>query len=205
MNLQILNRNRQTGATDPLNHTTQWTYDVAGNKLTEQRPDASLTTFTYDSMNRVLTTTNALNQVTSYAYDAASNLTALTDANGHTYSFAYDRLNRRTAMSYPDTTQETWTYDAVGNVSYWTTRSGQITSYFYDSRNREYMSINQNTFSIQRVHHFNQAGQDLWDIDWPSNRDFGYQYDDAGRVVSEQPTRLYGRTPVGHRELHVRC
>jgi YD repeat-containing protein len=96
---------------DLLGHITRWTYDAAGNSLTETRPDGGVTTNTYDVMNRLLTTRNPNNETTTFAYggtgaagNQGDNLITLTDARGNSYAFTYDAKNRCIARTINGTT-----------------------------------------------------------------------------------------------------
>lgn len=56
---------RETGSTDALNDITTLTYDSGGNLIEDQEPTPSgsaarTATYTYDSLNRVVTVTDAL-------------------------------------------------------------------------------------------------------------------------------------------------
>ena len=74
-----------TGADDP-NHSTDYTYDAAGRKLTET-----------DACPGVGQT----RPVTTYASDPDGNLVYVTDPRGNTTQYVYDDLGRKTAVIPP--------------------------------------------------------------------------------------------------------
>ena len=92
-----------------------------------------LTTFTYDSLNRLLTSNVAgavygewngvgyasgtSTLTTTYQYDANGNVIKTTDPRGYsTYSY-YDRLGRKTYQVDAEQYRTDWSYDAEGNVT----------------------------------------------------------------------------------------
>jgi RHS repeat-associated protein len=181
-------RHRRTAARSPIDIAlntpgTQWSYDFAGNKKVEIRPDGTTTLFTYDVMNRLVSTLNANGEATTFAYggthwvDPASgaplsygnNLVRLTDARGKHYHFAYDLADRKTSMIYPGGSHEDWTYDVPGNVATYRTRAGQVKTCAYDLRDRDLT------------------------CDWSdTTKDVKKTYDNAGRVLTMANGTLSG-------------
>jgi RHS repeat-associated protein len=140
-------RNRRESMTDPLNHTTSWLYDDAGNMKKETRADTKFRTWDmYDVMNRIKRTTGFLQEHTLYDYDPAGNLTSVTDANGGIYSTAYDELNRKKSATYPpdantgQSQSEAWRYDIAGNLTWYRNPANQYKHFEYDPRNRQRLS-----------------------------------------------------------------
>jgi RHS repeat-associated protein len=153
-------RDRQDQITDALGaslgdpfHTTFFTFDVCGNKLTETRarPDATtnpeVITFFPDKLNRVKMKTtkrsDAITDIVNMAYDTANNLAKFQDENatasGNTtqiYVYTYDGMNRKKRTTYPNGLYEESLYDPVGNIATYRNRSTNVQTFTYDNRNR---------------------------------------------------------------------
>jgi RHS repeat-associated protein len=114
---------------DNLNHllssatagaSTSWTYDAAGNRLTQTAPSAVVTTYTYDSADRMLTA-----GASTFTYDKNGNQLTATTSSGTTTN-AYDSANRLLTSSGPNGTSN-FTYDGDGNRFTQTTLAGTYT------------------------------------------------------------------------------
>ncbi len=126
--------------------TTSYTYNEAGQVLTEDGPRTDVndvTTHTYNAQGLLATTTNALNQVTQFtSYDANGNLLSMIDPNGVVTEFTYhDRgwlMSSR--IKHPtDATKDSLTsyeYDAVGQLIKTTLPNGVVVNYEYDDARR---------------------------------------------------------------------
>jgi len=114
---------------------TSYTYDEAGNKLTQTDANNHTTTWTYDALGRVATRTLPEGQQESFSYDDNGNQQSHTDFNGHTTTFGYDTTNRLTQVSYYDGSSESYTYTLTGQRDTATDARG-TTTYTYDVRDR---------------------------------------------------------------------
>jgi RHS repeat-associated protein len=109
--------------TDPVLRQSKFTYDAAGNILTETRglgtqDEAVHATYTYGAEGEKLTVTDA-------------------DGSGHLTQYAYDGFNRLATTTYPDSSTEQITqYDANSNILTKINRAGQTFTYTYDALNR---------------------------------------------------------------------
>jgi RHS repeat-associated protein len=104
------------GGSDPF---IRWTYDTAGNRLSEERPTGTVS-YTYNAADQ-LTQSGAI----TYGYDANGNQTA-----AGARSFGYDLANRlETTTASGQTT--TYAYDGDGNRMQ-ASAGGQLTNYVWD-------------------------------------------------------------------------
>jgi RHS repeat-associated protein len=137
---------------DPL-HSTFFTYDYHGNKLTEThpKPDAAtnpeVITFIYDNLNRLKTKTtkrtDTITDTVNMAYDPGSNLWKFQDEDAvarsdatNIYVYTYDGVNRKRRTTYPNGLYEEALYDSAGNMKTYQNRNTNLQSFTYDNRNR---------------------------------------------------------------------
>jgi len=130
-----------------LSTTTTYTYDDAGNTLTETTPTATTTT-SYDKMSRpleVVTEKNNSKSTTKYAYNGVNNgklQTTMTDPLLRNTTYCYDEKGQLSKETCQTRTTE-YTYDGNGNMLTSTLTDSQypnqsaVTSYDYDSLNRK--------------------------------------------------------------------
>jgi RHS repeat-associated protein len=109
---------------DPLNRTYDHGYDANGNRTSLQYPNATVTAYAYDTLNRLtnLMTSGPFGTVQSYAFTLgpAGNRTRIDEADGSIREYAYDALYRLTQdkVTAPGGVllyQKDFVYDAVGN------------------------------------------------------------------------------------------
>jgi YD repeat-containing protein len=142
--------NRLISETAPDGSQMRYTYDAAGNKLTEtQFANTSaprILSYTYDADNRLTAFTDVDASVTTFTYDAANNklsqtITSTSDPNSQRKTtYAYDENNRLVATTFDpsglDIVQST-VYDHLGNVVSKTDGNGNTSTFAYDLNNRQ--------------------------------------------------------------------
>lgn len=151
---------RLASITDPLGHTTQFTYDIHGNMISRTDPLGNTTSLSYDSEGRVVSSTDALGKTTKMTYDGAE-LSQVTDPLGRTTTFstgpfgtsggrfesAIDPLGHQTQYEYDALFHMTgivdslgsvtlMAYDSDGNLNSVTDANQHTTQYTYDSMDR---------------------------------------------------------------------
>lgn len=170
--------------TDPLNHTTSFTYTTSGGPT-----PAGL----------LQTTTDALNNVTQYQYDAAGNRTAVIDVANNPTAFSYDAMNRLKLVMLADNSTHRFAYDIRGRMASFTDGNGKMTTYSYDDADRLVEVIDANQGSIQYAY---DSENNLVGITDPLNRQTTFTHDDQGHVLqTDFPSgffETYAYDPVGN-------
>ena len=105
-----------TSKTDALTHTTTYTYNSTGDRLTETDATGTVT-YTYNSLGQVLTRTDQMGGVTTNTYSAEGNLLTTKDALNHTTTFTYGAQGQLLTVTDPRNNTTTFTYDSNGNLT----------------------------------------------------------------------------------------
>jgi RHS repeat-associated protein len=131
-----------TRRTDPdLNHE-DFTYNAAGQVLTDTDRNGHITGYSYNPLGRLTTMTFAgpSSPTVQFGYNAAGDTTSVTDEVGDTTTYTYDPLGR--VLTSQDPVQAAagvngaYAYDPAGNLTSFTDALNHIITYVYDARNR---------------------------------------------------------------------
>ena len=90
-----------------------WTYDTAGNRLSETS-DAGTATYAYTNGDRLASVTDPAG-TTTWAYDSMGRPTAKTEPGPQTTTYTYDAFGRLETVTLPDTTLVGYEYDPWGD------------------------------------------------------------------------------------------
>jgi RHS repeat-associated protein len=215
--------NQVTRITDPKSNQTNITYDAKGNPLTIMDADNKVTrffynaqglltetrdalypanpatTFTYDTLGRLLTTTDPLNRTTMLTYDNAGNVATSKDALDRITQFQYDAKNRLKKVIDPLLGETVYTYDGNGNLLTVKDAKNQITTFAYDSRNR----LLSTTDSLGKMETYTyDANDNLLTHVTPKSETISFAYDAVNQLLSKTlPGTLatsYTYDPVGN-------
>ena len=136
---------RLESVTDVNGGVTVYTYDAAGNRASVNYPNGSLTSYSYDSLNRLIYLENSRSDtsiISSYQYTlgAAGNRTRIVEHDGRTVDYVYDALYRLVSEQVTDLvngdSRVDYTYDAVGNRLTKEVDSLITLNYSYDGNDR---------------------------------------------------------------------
>jgi RHS repeat-associated protein len=179
-----------TAKTDALTHTTTFTYDANGNRLTETDPTGTVT-YAYNQFGEVLTRTDQMSGVTTNTYDAQGNLLTTKDALNNTATFTSDARGLLLTVTDPLNNTTTFTYDTSGNLTRRTDALNNQTNVTYDARGRVTSVANALTQTIN--YEYDLAGR-LKKIIYPDTNFVLLTFDLAGRRTKVKDPRGYETT-----------
>ncbi|MCS7466898.1 hypothetical protein NZK35_09600 [Stieleria sp. ICT_E10.1] len=141
-----------------------YTYDVR-NRLESVDNRGAVTTYNYDSADRVTRIDYPKSRWLAYEYDAAGRRTRLEDHTGHVVQYDYDNVGRLSRLlDASDELIVTYDYDDAGRLSRETHGNGTTTTYVHDIAGRIETVLNERA-------------------DGTDNSRFDYSYDTLGRRV----------------------
>jgi RHS repeat-associated protein len=185
------------------NFQNVYTYDAASNRLSLTAPDGSITTYGYDSLNRLSGLANSWAGSFGFSYDALSRRTQLTRPNGVNTNYTYDAVSNLVSVLHQagSTTLDgaSYTYDAAGNrSSKMNYLDNSSSSYSYDAL-YQLLSV---TGATTEAYSYDTVGNRLSSIGVPiynynasneltSNSNGSYSYDANGNALSDAQGRNY--------------
>ena len=140
--------NQVATISDPLNHTTTYGYDAAGNLTSIRDPLQHQTTFTSNGQGQVTSVTDALEHTTTFEY-AGADLTTITDPLNRVTTRFVDAAGRVLMVTNPQGQNTRFTYDANGQLRTVTDAMAGLTTlaYFPGGQLQSVTDANQHTTS----------------------------------------------------------
>ncbi|MEN8905255.1 MAG: VWA domain-containing protein, partial [Clostridiales bacterium] len=131
---------------DGLGNTTQYKYDLAGNKTQEINAKNAVTKYEYDDFGRVKAVTDALGHTLTKNYDKHGNLIEIVDPLNIKTTYEYDKLNRKVKEKIETTTynniwEQSYKYDADNRITQVKDAGGKVVKTGYDGLNRKVTEI----------------------------------------------------------------
>jgi RHS repeat-associated protein len=162
--------------------TNSYTYDAASNRKSLTAPDGSITTYGYDSLNRLNGLANSWAGSFSFGYDGLSRRTSLTRPNGVNTSYSYDSVSHLLSALHQAGTNvldgASYTYDPAGNRTSKTNYlNGTTSNYTYDPL-YELTQVTQGG-STAESYTYDAVGNRLTSLGVPS-----YQYNASNELTS---------------------
>jgi len=103
--------------TDAAGQPTTYTYNARGQLLTRKNARNETTTYVYGGTvpinylaSIISPPFNGVSAVTSFTYDSMNRVRTVTDSDNYTVTTDYDNLDRKIQVTYPDTTYEQFQY-----------------------------------------------------------------------------------------------
>jgi RHS repeat-associated protein len=181
--------NRLHTVTDSAGGVTTYAYDAAGNRASVTYPNGIVTTYTYDSLQRLTALENETSTGTvvsgyTYTLGPAGNRLSVTEHSGRVVDYTYDALYRLVEEAISDSVagDETvgYTYDGFGNRLTKTDSSGAV-AYTYDVNDR---LISESGPAGILNYTYDANGNRLSKADGVTTTD--YFYDFENRLISAQ-------------------
>ena len=180
--------------TDSENRVTSYGYDLYGNLLSETKPDGTIYSYEYDSINRPVKVWFQENEsaqpvlLEEYIYEILSDkktkrtvIQYLDSSNFTKTEYTYDYADRLLIQKNNDNSTLQTSYFANGQVNTTTDANGSVTTYIYDGLNR----------LIEKRTPFEKIGSTTY---FTVQK---YTYDANGNVLEEKITRnVPGQTEV---------
>ncbi len=166
-----------TAKTDALNHTTTFTYDGNGNRLSETDPTGTVS-YTYNQFSEVLTRTDQMNGVTTNTYDTQGNLLTTKDALNNITTFTHDSHGQPLTATDARGKVTTFTWDSSGRLTQTKDALNHTTDFAYDSRAR--LTGVTNSLNQTTSYEYDPAGR-LKKTTLPDGNFVSNTYDLAGR------------------------
>jgi RHS repeat-associated protein len=185
--------------------TNSYTYDAASNRTSLTAPDGSISTYGYDTLNRLNGLANSWAGSFGFSYDALSRRTQLTRPNGVNTNYSYDSVSHLLSLLHQagNTVLDgaSYTYDPAGNRTAKTNYLNGVTSnYGYDPL-YELTQVTQGG-STTEIYSYDAVGNRLSSAGVPnysynssneltSNSSGGYTYDANGNTLSDPSGKSY--------------
>ncbi len=171
--------------TDNFGNKIAYTYDLRGNRKTEETRDPGnmLTrtiTYTYDLRNRI-DTINAASSITDLLFDAVGNLKQETDSNNHTTVHSFDPLNRITQTLDALSGVTTYSRDTQNHLTQVQAPNGAATTLSYDDLGNLLQHVSPDTGTISYTH--DEAGNPISMTD-ARGVTVNYAYDALNRMTA---------------------
>ncbi len=173
--------------TDPDAYARTYTFDAAGNIKTKRDAYGSLTSYTYDALNRVTTISAAGTPTINFGYDGDVNgkgqLTSISDESGVTVR-AYDSFGRIASVSRTFSGLDIkvkYTHDSAGRLTQVTYPSGTIVKYQYDKEQIVGVDVGSRPL-LSEIKYQPFGGVKSWR--WGSGADYTRTFDLAGNLLT---------------------
>jgi RHS repeat-associated protein len=165
---------------------TTRTFNAAGQLLTETFPDAPPVSYTYDARGRLATATDNTG-VTTFTYDTSDRLTRVDYPLSRWITYGYDPAGRRTRMDDSTGYVVQYAYDTAGRLKQLQNGVGTpLVTYTYDAAGR--VSRQDNANGTYTVNTFDGAGRSATVVNHAPNNSvvssFAYTYDPSGRRIT---------------------
>lgn len=175
-------------ATDPLNHTSTFTYDTSGSMIAAKSALNHQSNFTYDRFGQLLSVTDPLSNMTQITYNGGD-IAEVSDPLTRTVKFTRDSVGRPISVQSPTGNKVSFQFDVLDRVTSITNPLQGLTSFGYDANDNLSSLTDPRTGAISFT--YNNMDQIVTRTDQLTN-DGTYQYNLDGTL--QQSTDRKGQT-----------
>ena len=177
-------------------------YDTAGNLTSLTHFNGVATTYTYDSLNRLLSRATPGETTASFTYTPTGKYLTSTAGDG-TVNYTYDSLDRLTTKATPEGTLS-YTYDAAGHVAsiQSSNTNGANVSYTYDDLDRLSTVVDNHLSGNNTTTYTYDAASNLGTVAYPNGLQSSFTYDALNRLTAMNAgtaSYSYQLGPTGNR------
>lgn len=133
----------QTGLATPTGQIVAQSYDALGRLAAKAYDGVQQLSLAYDANGNRTVMTDTVG-VTTYVYDTLNRLVGSTEPAGHNVQYAYDAAGRQTSITYPDGATACYAYDADGGLISIIAPDDGVTAYTRDALGRETLVVQAN-------------------------------------------------------------
>ena len=185
----------------PASQTETRNYDTAGNLTSLVHFNQVATTYTYDSLNRLLSRSTPGEATVSFTYTPTGKYLTSTAGDG-TVNYGYDSLDRLITKATPEGTLS-YTYDAAGQVAsiQSSNANGASVAYSYDDLNRLSTVVDNRLSGNNTTTYAYDPASNLSTATYPNGVQSVMTYDALNRIsglATQNSGYIYQREPTGN-------
>ncbi len=169
------------------NTASKITDPQSGKLLSATDPEGNTTTYSYDSVNGLLTQVSSGGVSVSYSYENDTLRLATVTHNGFNYVFSYDEFGNVLSVSCGGRTLSTNSYlPGNGSLAQTTLGNGYVTGYTYDEKGR----ASEVTMGADRYAFIYDARGNLVRVEKNGAEEVSYRYDTGDRLLEYRSGEL---------------
>lgn len=196
--------NRVISETNTLWEVVSYQYNNLNQVISKTDKDGGITSYSYDFAGNMLSESHEWKNI-SYTYDNNSNLKTLTDANNNVTSYSYNDISLLESITYPDGSAMNYSYDTSGNMIEKIDPNGTVITSSYDDLNRlvsKTIMAGSGVLWVTSESYTYDALSRLVSATDSDGNDLEFDFDSLGRLKGETnsaKTFTYGYDILGNR------
>jgi YD repeat-containing protein len=175
-----------SSVTNELGSVTTYTYDQM-NRLLAVRTPKTQQQYEYDESGQLIKQKNGANEEATFWYDTLGNQIKRVDARGYETRYEYDDFGHKTKEIDALGNTQSWLYNEEGLLQQHTDLGGHTTTYKYNTNGL--MIEEQSTAGKHIKYHYQGTGELIQYVDEARDEVVNYAYDSEGHVINKESSR----------------